>query len=177
MEENRQIENFETAIVENEPDESALDSDPVEDEGLDAGEGADYGLDEREEYERLIKTRFKEYYARDVQKMINRRFRKYKVMEERYKIMEESLAEKEARLSETEKKIAEFDAFLGGELERTVRETEERVLNQVRARQLRPAENAVSARAATMSYDVSKLTKDERAKLAKRAANGERIKF
>jgi hypothetical protein len=125
----------------------------------------------------LIKTRFKEHYARDVQKMINRRFRKYKVMEERYKILEESLAKKEARLSETEKQIAEFEGLLSSELERTARETEERVLNQVRARQLRPVENAVSARVTSTSCDVSRLTKDERAKLAKRAANGERIKF
>ena len=36
---------------------------------------------DRDEYERLIKTRFKEYYAEDTQKMINRRFRKYKVLE------------------------------------------------------------------------------------------------
>lgn len=183
MEENRSIENGETAdaeatsVVLNEPEEALLTSDPFSEETLEQDDVEDSDESRQEEYERLVKTRFKELYARDVQKMINRRFRKYKVLEERYKIMEETLAEKEARLKETEQRIAEFDAYLGSEVERIARETEERVLNQVRARQSRPAENAISVRAASAPYDVSRLTRDERARIAKRAANGERIKF
>ncbi|MBQ8409134.1 MAG: hypothetical protein IJY39_09765 [Clostridia bacterium] len=134
-------------------------------------------VSERDEYDRLIKTRFKALYAADTQKMINRRFRKYKVLEERYRIMEEVLAQKEARIAETEQKIAEFDAMLRDELARAVKETEERILNQVKARQLRPAENAVADRRARAGFDVTQLTKTERARLAKRAADGERIKF
>ena len=47
--------------------------------------------DGREEYERLIRTKFKEFYAADTQKMINRRFKKYKALEEKVSSLEEML--------------------------------------------------------------------------------------
>ena len=184
MEENRTNENGRLTdaeatdtVAEIELEETESQEETVTDEPREREEDAEPDVEERAEYERLIKTRFKGLYAADVQKMINRRFRKYKVLEERYKIMEESLAQKDAKLTENEKKIAEFDEFLKSELEKAVKETEERILNQVRARQMRPVENAVTARTSPTSFDVARLTKSERAKLAKRAANGERIKF
>ena len=127
----------------------------------------------------LIETspRFKELYAEDTQRLINRRFRKYKVMEERFKLLEESLAQKEAKLAENAEKIAEFEAVLRAEIEKAVKETEERVVGEIRAKKLRPFENGTVPQRAPAPFDVSKLSRDERAKLAKRAAGGERIKF
>lgn len=184
MEENRQITENGTQTdavtaleaVERESDVQEEESELMSDTFSEEDEQVDE-LDEKEEYERLIKTRFKSLYAEDTQKLINRRFRKYKVLEERYKIMEEQLAQKDARIAEHEQKIAEFDLLLQAELERVKKEAEERILNQIRTRQLRPSENAVVARTAQASFDVAKLTKDERARLAKRAAGGEKIKF
>lgn len=132
---------------------------------------------EREEYELLIKSRFKELYAEDTQRLINRRFRKYKVMEERYKTLEESLALKEAELSESARRLEEYESLLRAEVERAVKETEERVINEIRAKQLRPSENGSLPKSAKSPFDVSRLTRGERASLAKRAAGGERIKF
>lgn len=132
---------------------------------------------ERDEYEFLIKNRFKDLYAEDTQRMINRRFRKYKIMEERFKILESTLAEKEAQNSENLQKIASFESVLRSEIEKAVRETEERVINEIRAKKIRPNENGTSPRSREMSFDVSGLTKKERAAIAKRAADGEKIKF
>lgn len=134
-------------------------------------------LDERAEYERLVKTRFKELYAEDTQKMINRRFRKYKVLEEKYRVLEELLTEKEAKLSENAQKIADFDEILRTELEKAVKETEERITREIRTRRARPEENGISPRSAQAAPDVSGLTKKQRAELARRAANGEKIRF
>ena len=128
---------------------------------------------ERREYEELIKNRFKELYAEDTQRLINRRFRKYKIMEERFKLLEEKLAAKEAELLEGAKKAAEFEELLRREIERTAIETEERVVRSIRAKKLRPGENGAVPRKTEQSFDVSKLTKNDRATLAKRAADGE----
>lgn len=135
------------------------------------------GLSEREEYEELIKTRFKELYAEDAQRLINRRFRKYKIMEERFKIMEETLAKREAELSQSAERLAELESRLRSEVERAVRETEERVVGEIRAKRLRPSENGALPSRSASPFDVKTLSRDERARLAKRAARGERIKF
>ena len=132
---------------------------------------------EREEYDALIKNRFKELYAEDTQRLINRRFRKYKVMEERFKTLEETLAQKEAQISENMQKIADFESILRSEVEKAVKETEERVISEVRSKRLRPTENGTIPRKGALPFDVSGLTKSERASLAKRAARGEKIKF
>lgn len=132
---------------------------------------------EREEYEALIKNRFKELYAEDTQRLINRRFRKYKVMEERYRLLEETLAQKEAQISESARRIAEFESLLASEVERAARETEERVIAEIRAKRIRPSENGALPGRSKPALDVSGLTKKERADLAKRAAGGERIKL
>ena len=156
-----------TVLAEADEEEIKENTDPV-------GEN---GRNEREQYERLIKNRFKDFYAEDTQRLINRRFRKYKIMEERYKYMEESLAEKDARLSEKDAKIAEFDELLRSETERIIKETEERILGEIKAKKLRPEENGARPRKDSTRLDVSTLTKNERATLAKRAASGEKIKF
>lgn len=155
------------ATEENYEEEIEEDTDPV-------GEN---GRNEREQYNMLIKNRFKDFYAEDTQRLINRRFRKYKIMEERFKYIEESLAEKEAKLLEKDAKIAEFDAFMRSETERIIKETEERILNEIKAKKLRPEENGAVPRKENSRFDVSRLTKNERATLARRAASGEKIKF
>ena len=146
-------------------------------ENEDAVPVGESGREEREQYEQLIKSRFKDFYAEDTQRLINRRFRKYKIMEARYKLMEESLAEKDAELEARSAKIAELDSLLRSETERVIRETEERILNDIRTKKLRPEENGAVSRKEGSRLDVSKLTKNERSALAKRAANGEKINF
>ena len=146
--------------------------------GVSDGEVAENSaVSEREEYERLIKNRFKELYAEDTQRLINRRFRKYKVMEERFRLLEETLAERESLINDNLQKIADFEFVLRAEVEKAVKETEERVISEIRAKQIRPSENGSLPRAAQLPFDVSRLTKSERATLAKRAAGGEKIKF
>ena len=171
MEENRIEENLAEAgaeeLISHGEDVTCEETDPV-------GEN---GRDEREEYELLVKNRFKDFYAEDTQRLINRRFRKYKVMEERFKLMEEELSARDAKISDYETKIADFDAFLQVEIERAVREAEERLIGEIKAKRLRPSENGAAPTKAAASFDVSRLTKSERATLAKRAAGGEKIKF
>ena len=59
-----------------------------------------------------------------------------------------------------------------------VKETEERVLSHIRARGRRPSEvGAVSSAGIRMHPAVNRLTRRERAMLAKRAENGETIQF
>lgn len=59
-----------------------------------------------------------------------------------------------------------------------VRETEERLLEHIRARGQRPAENGLSAAAGIRMHPaVDRLTRRERAMLAKRAENGETVKL
>ncbi|MBQ9151805.1 MAG: hypothetical protein IJX72_06110 [Clostridia bacterium] len=59
-----------------------------------------------------------------------------------------------------------------------VRECEERLLGHIRARGQRPAENGLSAAAGIRMHPaVDRLTRRERAMLAKRAENGETIKL
>ena len=132
---------------------------------------------DREEYDSLVKGRFKDLYAEDTQRLINRRFRKYKVMEERFKLLEEDLARKETEISEHQQRIADFEARLRSEVEKAIKETEEKIIGELRAKKLRPSENGTSPRRSNSPFDVSRLTKVERATLAKRAASGEKIKF
>ena len=125
---------------------------------------------ERAEYERLIRTRFKEFYTDDTQKMINKRFKRYKAMEER-------IGELEGQAEDAQKRQSEFDDLLRSECERVERETEERVVSAMMASQRRPAENGYSPRRAPAPFDVTKLTKSQRAEIAKRASGGEKISF
>lgn len=120
--------------------------------------------DGREEYERLIRGRYKEHFAADTQKLINRRFKKYKALEEKVKKLEEDAA-----------RYADLEKLVADERERAVRETEERMNRQFRTNRARADENALSSPSQRPRFDVSKLTKDERALLASRAQKGEKI--
>ena len=89
---------------------------------------------ERAEYERLIRTRFKEFYTDDTQKMINKRFKRYKAMEERLHKLED-------RAEQLQKREAELDGVLASERRRVEEETERRVVASMLANRQRPGEN------------------------------------
>ena len=119
---------------------------------------------DREEYERLIKERFREHYAADARKLINRRFKKYKALEEKVKALEAEVSRQ-----------ADIETLLKEERERAVRETEERMRCEFRAMRMRAQENALSPHTARAPFDVARLTRSERALLATRAQRGEKI--
>lgn len=63
-------------------------------------------------------------------------------------------------------------------LDKNSRDAERQVVNSIRAKAVRPVENGSSPTSGViLSSDISKLTKKQRAELAKRAAKGERIEF
>ena len=121
---------------------------------------------DREEYERLIKTKYRDFFAEDAQRLINRRFKKYKALEEKVRVLEESA-----------KSLPDIEALIAVERERAVRETEERMNRAFKANRDRVCEVATLSRSASLRPDVTKLTRDERAKLASRALRGEKISF
>lgn len=120
----------------------------------------------REEYERLIKTAYKDFYAEDTQRLINKRFKKYKALEEKVKLLEAEA-----------QRYADVERLIHEERERAVCETEERMNRQFKAMRSRAEENAVVKKSQRRAPDVSTLTKSERAHLASRALMGEKIKF
>ena len=126
----------------------------------------DIGMVGREEYERLIKTTFKDFFAEDTQRLINKRFKKYKALEEKVKLLETEA-----------KKYADVERLILEERERAVSETEERMNRQFIAMRSRGVENAVAKKSQRYSPDVASLTKSERAHLATRALMGEKIKL
>ena len=182
---------------------------------------------EREEYDRLIRTKYKDFYTEDTQKMINRRFRHYKALAEKYKVLEESFSSPagakrltddelferiEASSGEISKqypsfslersrsseqfialarvaleqgsislsqayKLAHFDEIIAAERERIEKEVEQRMTDRIKSNKARQYENAVQPRLRGVGINVRSLTRNERAELAKRAANGEKIGF
>lgn len=75
-------------------------------------------------------------------------------------------------------KVMHFDELMSGAVSAATVSTEKRVIDNVRARGARPAENGTTSQSAfTVKDDVSKLTKAERAEIAKRGMRGEKIQF
>ena len=213
-------------IEENSPDDNGTDKEndtvPHENGEEDSGK-----ISERREYERLIKTRFKNFYTEDTQRMINRRFKSFKALEEKCKSLEDELVSSAAtaRMSDGELlekikasegeikekysefspeevyssekfmslarlalegreitladvyKLSFFDKIISFERERAEREAEQRIYDKIRINRSRAVENAVLPRAMARGFSASQLTRAERAALAKRAANGEKIGF
>ena len=144
----------------------AESSDQLEGEDDRSADGKNGAAYTREDYERLIKTAYRDFYAEDTQRLINKRFKKYKALEEK------------VRLLETEaQRYADVEALISKERERAVSETGERMNRQFLAMRSRGEENAVGKRSQRSSPDVSSLTKSERAHLASRALMGEKIKL
>lgn len=75
-------------------------------------------------------------------------------------------------------KVRHFDELMGDAMQVTAANTERRVVDNVRAKGSRPAENGTAAQSAfTVKDDVSKLSKKDRAEVARRAMRGDQIKF
>lgn len=75
-------------------------------------------------------------------------------------------------------KVLHFDELMGDAVSVTAAQQEQKVVAQVRARGARPVENGTAAQSAfTVKDDVSKLSKKDRAEIARRALMGEKITF
>ena len=218
--ENIAINNQNNEISENNEIETA--NTPIQLEGK-LNDGLSDEESDRAEYN-LIKTKYKDYFTEDTQKIINRRLKKYKALlsqfeeareqeaigvelggesldsfilsreneiKEEYqdfsldKARENERFLKLAALSAREKEISISDAFrlshfeeiLKKERERVREETEKNMLLRLGARKARPSENGLTTNKSSSSFDASRLSRVERAELAKRAAKGEKIHF
>lgn len=75
-------------------------------------------------------------------------------------------------------KVIHFDELVGDAVQVTAQQQEQRVTANVRARGARPTENGTAAQGAfTVKDDVHKLSKQDRAEIARRAQRGEIIRF
>lgn len=75
-------------------------------------------------------------------------------------------------------KVLHMDAMMNDAVGNAAAEAERRVVNNVRARGNRPVENGTAAQSGfTVKDDVSKLTRKDRAEIARLAAMGEKITF
>lgn len=75
-------------------------------------------------------------------------------------------------------KVIHFDELVNEAVMTTAAQQEQKVVAQVRARGSRPAENGTAAKSPfTVKDDVSKLSKKDRAEIARRALRGEIISF
>ena len=74
--------------------------------------------------------------------------------------------------------VIHMDEIKAGVAQSTAKAAEKQITSNIRARGQRPAETGSSAQASfTVKSDVTKLTKKDRAEIAKRAARGEKISF
>ena len=75
-------------------------------------------------------------------------------------------------------KVRHFDELVSDAVQVTASTTEKNVVNNIRARGNRPAENGTTAQSAfTIKDDVSKLSKKDRAEAARQAMRGVKIEF
>lgn len=75
-------------------------------------------------------------------------------------------------------KVLHMDEIVSGAVTAAAKQTEQQVVANIRAKGARPAENGTSSQSAfTIKDDVSKLSKKDRAEIARRAAMGEKISF
>lgn len=74
--------------------------------------------------------------------------------------------------------VIHMEEIMAGVAKKTARSTEKQVVDAIRAKGARPAENGTAAQSGfTVKGDVSKLTKKDRAEIARRVARGEKIQF
>lgn len=75
-------------------------------------------------------------------------------------------------------KVMHMDEMMMDAMQTTAARTQQRVTDNIRARGTRPAEAGITAQSGyTVKDDVTKLTKKDRAEIARRAARGESISF
>lgn len=74
--------------------------------------------------------------------------------------------------------VIHMDEIVSGAVQNAAQQAEKKVVDTIRAKGTRPAENGVSTSSAfTIKDDVSKLSKKDRAEVVRRAMLGERIEF
>lgn len=162
---------------------------------------------ERAEFLALMEGTYKPHFTAYFQEAFNRRFKEHKEMEKELKRIRgtltavteffgtdeaglakalESERQKRAVLPSHPESEAQREAERAQEVRQAVEaavaasrlETESLLLAHIRARGLRPAESALSDTARdALRGGASRLSRAERAELARRAANGERIKL
>lgn len=75
-------------------------------------------------------------------------------------------------------KVMHMDEIMSDAMQTAAKRSEQAVVNNIKARGSRPAENGLSSQSAfTVKDDVSKLSKKDRAEIAKRVARGEKVAF
>ncbi|MBE6604824.1 MAG: hypothetical protein E7639_03875 [Ruminococcaceae bacterium] len=159
----------------------------------------------REHFKSMMEGEYKDLFQAFFQETFNRRFKEQKGMmeeldrarnvvsaaAERYGTHDEVAlcaairAEKEKTASAeaapsthpSESDIAASAAAIEAAVARAREETERAVTESIRARGLRPAENALAPGVGAGIRGAARLTRAERAEMARRAARGERIEF
>ena len=187
-------------VGENEPS----DHTPRTQETGDSESAFDAGKQEtklrEEEFRALMEGEYKELFTAYFQQTFNRRFKEYKqikaeldsaravmgALHERFgDLTGDALlnairanADFKNAPTEAEKPAPATDDVSVGkrQIDEACAEAERRVLSHIRARGMRPAENGVQVAHSAMP-DVAKMTRAERAELAKRVERGERIVF
>lgn len=75
-------------------------------------------------------------------------------------------------------KVMHMDEIMTDAMQTAAKRSEQAVVNNIKARGSRPAENGLSSQSAfTVKDDVSKLSKKDRAEIARRVARGEKVTF
>ncbi len=186
-----------------EGEEEWSDHTPRTEQTGDTGSAFDAGEQEnalREKaFRALMEGEYKDLFTAYFQETFNRRFKEYKQIKnelESSRAVLSALHERFGDLSgdallsairaetglknaptEAQKPIPEAaGAAFEKEIADACAEAERRLLSHIRARGLRPAENAVQTQS-TAIVGVSHMTREERAEVARRAASGERIAF
>lgn len=136
------------------------------DDGCAENGGADEGL--RQEYEELIRTKYKKFYTEDAQRMISKRLKKYKDIEE--------------RLERTEAELLRAGEALELERARVDEEARRRAADIIAAQrrhmgERRPDENGIMNYRSQGKRRAADLTRTERRNIAERALRGETVKI
>ena len=184
-----------------EGEENTSDHTPRTEQMGDTGSASDAGGQENklreEEFRALMEGEYKDLFTAYFQQTFNRRFKEYKQIKcelESSRAVLDALHERfgdlagdallnairaetglknapaEAKMSIPEAAPATFEK----EIAEACVEAERRLLSHIRARGMRPAENAVQTQS-THTAGSTRMTREERAEVARRAASGERI--
>lgn len=127
----------------------------------------------RARYRAMITGEFKDLYTADTQRIIDNRFKEARWLEEALAPLMERFG-----VSNAAELAAAVEARMEQVRSEAQRQAEKRLADHIRSMGARPPENGTSAQTAvTAQRDVARLTRDQRAEYAKRAARGEVITF
>ena len=182
-----------------EGEEQMSDHTPRTEQMGDTGSASDAGEQQNrlreEEFRALMEGEYKDLFTAYFQQTFNRRFKEYKqikcelessravldALHERFgdlagdALLDAIRAENTSKYAPTEaEKAVPAVTTTDQQIAEACAATERRILAHIRARGLRPAENAVCVQS-VCGDGVSRMTREERAELARRAERGERI--